>query len=231
MGKFGTGKLLDRFYTYRFYLLFLTISINFLLPPLLNFPILDASLRIFTNAILLMSSVNFIEMNKINLRRIWLVLGLIIIVLSVISEQPHDSNVFYELQYALKCLFFFIITANILKQISTTNEVTIDIILGSFCGYVLIGIIGYFMFLLLDITIANAFSGLSIVPIERKENLFYFTFTCLTTLGMGDILPTHMFTQRLAVLIAIIGQFYIAIVVAILISRYLQFKKERTVKK
>ena len=44
---------------------------------------------------------------------------------------------------------------------------------------------------------------------------------------MGDILPANIITQRVSIITAIIGQFYIAIVVAILISRYLQFKKER----
>ena len=220
-------KLIDKFYVYRFYLLFLTICINLLLPPLLNYPILDIVLRLFSNIILVMSGVNFLEINMKKLRFIWAILGIFIIVISIISEYASKTFFFLELQYGLKCLFFIIITSSILKQISSTYEVTNDVILGSFCGYVLLGFISYFFFMLLDITMSNSFTGLSDVALIRSNQLFYYTFTCLTTLGMGDILPANIITQRVSIITAIIGQFYIAIVVAILISRYLQFKKER----
>ena len=227
MGQSFLNKLLDKFYIYRFYLLFLTISINLLLPPLLDFPLLDVTLRIFSNVILVMSGVNFLEMDKKKLRFIWLILGVFIIIISIVSEHTHKTNLFLILQYSLKCLFFIIITSSILKQISSTFEVTNDVIMGSFCGYVLLGIICYFIFMLIDITMPNSFTGLSEVAAIRSNQLFYFTFTCLTTLGMGDILPGNIITQRVSIITAIIGQFYIAIVVAILISRYLQYKKER----
>ena len=226
MGQSLLNKLLDKFYIYRFYLLFLTISINLLLPPLLDFPLLDVTLRIFSNVILVMSGVNFLEMDKKKLRFIWLILGVFIIIISIVSEHTHKTNLFLILQYSLKCLFFIIITSSILKQISSTFEVTNDVIMGSFCGYVLLGIICYFIFMLIDITMPNSFTGLSEVAAIRSNQLFYFTFTCLTTLGMGDILPGNIITQRVSIITAIIGQFYIAIVVAILISRYLQYKKE-----
>ena len=222
------NKFLDKIYNLRFYLLFITIMINLILPPLTNFPILDTTLKIFSNSILIMSGVNFLEMNEKKLRLILFLLGLIIIVISIISEQPHKTILFYELQYGLKCLFFLIITGSILKQISSTNEVTKDVILGSFCGYVLLGIISYFLFMFIDLALPNAFSGLSSTPIERSNEIFCFTFTCLTTLGMGDILPAHVITQRVSILTAIIGQFYIAIVVAILIGRYLHYKREKS---
>ena len=227
MGQSFLNKLLDKFYIYRFYLLFLTISINLLLPPLLDFPLLDVTLRIFSNVILVMSGVNFLEMDKKKLRFIWLILGVFIIIISIVSEHTHKTNLFLILQYSLKCLFFIIITSSILKQISSTFEVTNDVIMGSFCGYVLLGIICYFIFMLIDITMPNSFTGLSEVAAIRSNQLFYFTFTCLTTLGMGDILPGNIITQRVSIITAIIGQFYIAIVVAILISRYIQYKKER----
>ncbi len=230
MSPLLTKSIAAKFYTYRFYLLFITICIILILPPLLNYPILDAILRVSSNIILIMSSVNFLEIDKKKLRFFWLLLGLLIVVISTIPEFSIKTNFILELQYGLKCLFFIIITASILKQISSTYEVTSDVILGSFCGYVLLGIISYFLFMFLESTMSNAFIGLSEVPGIKSNQLFYFTFTCLTTLGMGDILPGNIITQRFSIITAIIGQFYIAIVVAILISRYLQFKKKRNKK-
>jgi voltage-gated potassium channel Kch len=48
----------------------------------------------------------------------------------------------------------------------------------------------------------------------------YFSFVTIATLGYGDIAPRHPVGQVLASIEAIIGQFYVAIVVARLMSLY-----------
>jgi hypothetical protein len=50
--------------------------------------------------------------------------------------------------------------------------------------------------------------------------LVYFSFVTIATLGYGDITPQLPLPQILAALEAVIGQFYIAIVIAWLVSRY-----------
>jgi hypothetical protein len=58
-----------------------------------------------------------------------------------------------------------------------------------------------------------------------NNNVFlYFSFTTITTLGYGDIVPITPFLRHIAVLEAIFGQFYIAIVVAFILSRYIQHR-------
>ena len=48
--------------------------------------------------------------------------------------------------------------------------------------------------------------------------LSYFSFVTIATLGYGDIVPRLPVTQMLAILEAVIGQFYMAVVVAWLVS-------------
>ena len=66
-----------------------------------------------------------------------------------------------------------------------------------------------------------AISCLSHNPFFRENQIFYFTFSCLTTAGFGDIVATTIIGQKLAIFTASIGQFYIAVVVATLISRFM----------
>jgi voltage-gated potassium channel len=56
---------------------------------------------------------------------------------------------------------------------------------------------------------------------ERVEvQLIYFSFVTIATLGYGDITPRLPLAQMLAVLEAVIGQFYVAVVIAWLVSAY-----------
>ena len=50
--------------------------------------------------------------------------------------------------------------------------------------------------------------------------LVYYTFITLTTAGYGDITPQLPLAQSLAMIIAVMGQFYVAVVVAILVGKY-----------
>ena len=49
---------------------------------------------------------------------------------------------------------------------------------------------------------------------DVRMEMIYFSLVTLATLGYGDILPSAPFTQMLAVLEAVIGQFFIAVLVA-----------------
>jgi voltage-gated potassium channel len=51
------------------------------------------------------------------------------------------------------------------------------------------------------------------------RNLYY-TFITMTTVGYGDLLPVKPYARSLATLIAITGQFYLGIIVAMLVGKY-----------
>ena len=58
------------------------------------------------------------------------------------------------------------------------------------------------------------------VEVLRTEML-YFSLVTLATLGYGDILPSSPFTQMLAVLEAVIGHFFMAVLVAWLVGMFI----------
>ena len=56
---------------------------------------------------------------------------------------------------------------------------------------------------------------------SEMYQLTYFSFTTLTSLGFGDVLPLTPPAQSLALLIGITGQLYLTILVAMLVGKYL----------
>jgi hypothetical protein len=216
------NRLDDLLYTYRFHLLLITLLLNFFVAPFATFRILTAVIRIFTTTCLLLSGANFIQKEKRNLRNAWFSFGLINIAVAFATNIFPSFYLLESLQYFLMFLFFVVITVNLIQQIISINEVDMDVLIGAFCGYLLVGVICFFVIFIVNAAMPEAYSGVSSNIHERNSDLFYFAFTCLTTLGFGDILPVVNLSQKIAVFTAAIGQFYIAVVVALLISRFME---------
>ena len=117
-------------------------------------------------------------------------------------------------------LFFSSAALLILRRILQASRITMDIVRGGVCVYLLLG---YFWALLYGIVYtldANAFSS-ELVTEASYLNMFYFSFVTLTTLGFGDIVPVNEIASVLTVLEALVGQIYPAIFIALLVSGYL----------
>lgn len=127
-------------------------------------------------------------------------------------------------------LFFIVIVYLLLKQIATAREVNAEIILGSIIGYLLIGIIySIFIAIIIDkdpgaFSMAHAFVR---EPGESSDvsTPLYFVYVTLATVGYGDIVPLKPYARSIANLIAISGQFYIAIIVALLVGKFTSEKE------
>ena len=66
----------------------------------------------------------------------------------------------------------------------------------------------------------DAFANLTVQEVGPQEvaAMLYFSLTTLTTTGYGDIVAVDPFARSLANLEAVIGQFYLAITVARLVT-------------
>lgn len=107
------------------------------------------------------------------------------------------------------------------KVFSDRGPVTVHKIRGALAAYLLIGITWAFLYGFLDQLLPHAFS----LPadggeysLERQGSITYFSFITLTTLGYGDITPTHDISRMFAVMEALIGQLYPATLLARLVS-------------
>lgn len=97
------------------------------------------------------------------------------------------------------------------------GNVFTDRIFGSIVLYLLIGLIWAVAYALLDASLPEAFAGGG-GGSGDLGNWIYFSLVTLTTLGYGDIMPVARIARSMAVLEALIGQLYPAIIIARLVS-------------
>ncbi|MFI5322856.1 MAG: ion channel [Thermodesulfobacteriota bacterium] len=120
-------------------------------------------------------------------------------------------------------LFFLFVTITILDHILKSDEVTTDTLYGAVCVYLVLGILWACIYGLLEYVSPGAvFKGYS-GDIDNKmstNELLYYSYTTLATLGYGDITSITHVGRITSVLEAIIGQLYITFLVARLVSIY-----------
>jgi len=123
--------------------------------------------------------------------------------------------------------FNMFITVFMVRHIARSKQVTLTIIINSINGYLLIGVLGALLLAITEIaqkfffhidTGAINFSGNAAAGFH---DYLYFSFVTLTTLGYGDITPVSAFAKSLTIVIAISGQLYLTILIAMLVGKYL----------
>ncbi len=113
--------------------------------------------------------------------------------------------------------FSLAVPVAMIVHIMRQNRVTVDLILGAVCSYLLLGILFAILFKLSDEFLPGAFN-LGADASSRMSTFTYFSFTTLSTLGYGDITPVASGVRQLAILEALTGQVYLAVLVARLVG-------------
>jgi hypothetical protein len=128
--------------------------------------------------------------------------------------------------FHLFALLFFTFTVGvILREVYREKTVSADAVSGAFCGYLLTGLAFSHVYCVVESLHPGSFRGnealAGLLRDEREQHflLTYFSFLTLTTVGYGDITPASDAARGLAVVEAIVGQFYIAVLVAELIGK------------
>ena len=115
------------------------------------------------------------------------------------------------------------------------HEVTPNTIYGAISVYLLIGFIfsivfGFVTFIEPN-SITNSLNATNTVQNISHPDVLYYSYVTLTTLGFGDFIPTNSVTQTISILEAIIGQLYLTILIALLISNFIPYRRKPKAKK
>ena len=105
------------------------------------------------------------------------------------------------------------------------GEVDTNRLIGAMCIYEMIGLIWAVMYAGIASISPEAFAGDGLDAAAPFWDFVYYSFVTLTTLGYGDVTPHSAFAKSLAYMEALVGQLYIAILIASLIGTHLANRK------
>ena len=108
------------------------------------------------------------------------------------------------------------LVAGIIKQFRETEAVTLQTMFGVLCLYLLIGLIfGVAYATVNDLSSPSFFNP---PGSYGRDDFLYFSYTTLSTVGYGDLVPATNLGRSMAITEALVGQLYLVTVVAVIIS-------------
>ena len=207
--------------TGRFRPLFLCMLVLHLLYPYIERYASGELLLDILVAAVLVAAIYAISIQK-HLVRLAGLFGLMVLITDVASTLTNAAAV--EL-VALLCVvpFYVFTTVIVLSRVLTTTEVTSDTLYGAVCVYMLMALTWASLYMLIEWFHPASFyvsTASSPDQVLNWSDLFYFSYTTLTTLGYGDITPLPSAARSMATLEAACGVLYTAILVARLVGMH-----------
>jgi hypothetical protein len=106
------------------------------------------------------------------------------------------------------------------------GRITAHRVRGAILLYLSIAIVFAWLYRLIAFVVPAGFSGLKLTTGQQGalSPFLYYSFTALTTLGLGDITPVNAFARSLTVLEALLGQLFPAVILARILRLYMDDK-------
>jgi hypothetical protein len=161
-------------------------------------------------------------------RRISMMIGLSLSTVSIIltfwlAAAPAHWLVIISHGSLVVLIGFFAVT--ILGYVLGSGKVTSDKIYGAICAYLLFGYGWAFGYSLIEEVHPGSFTLPN--PIDRHDlvgrvmEMRYFSFVTLATVGYGDIVPHTPMARTMALLEAMLGQFYLVALIGRLVGLHI----------
>lgn len=151
---------------------------------------------------------------------IGLLLGVPGALLSAVGDFFNRPALHWTTYAFVVALYLFIIRL-MLRRIFIARIVSIDTIGYALCTYVLLGSVWTLLYAPFAAYDPQAFSQpLDVSSGHPGTSLIYFSFVTLTTLGYGDISPVSPVVRSLAILQALTGTLFLAVLISRLVGSY-----------
>jgi hypothetical protein len=132
--------------------------------------------------------------------------------------------------YGFTILFLGYIVALVIQALFQQRSITADTICASLCAYLLLGVCWAFIYAFIEDQMPGSFS-ISDVHLPKAGTLevsgahlgfaTYYSFVTLSTLGYGDVIPINSIARVFSYSEAVVGQIYLAVLVARLVGLHI----------
>jgi len=122
------------------------------------------------------------------------------------------------LSWAFGAAFYFWTLALLLRYVLLPEVMNANKLYGAGAIYLMLGVTWAYFYGIIQYFYPGSFAPAG-APLNQLD-LLYFSFTVLTTVGFGDIVPVHPVARGLTTLEQVIGVLYVAILIARLSSMY-----------
>ena len=210
----------------KFFYLLISLLLLFLIHPLLEGVIVFRFLLQIFFSVVLISALYAVSQKKVVL-----IVGLILLLPTLVGGW----SLYFIASPALDltgrsfgALFFAFTATTLVSKVFKEDEVTADTIAGAICVYLLIGLTWAFLYSVMEFLHPGSFSidkflpqDSSLQPEQQTTLFFYYSFVTLTTLGYGDIIPLTTPARAISFVEAIIGQIYVAVLIARIVGLHI----------
>ena len=192
--------------------------------------VVGSGLLPIVNTTLLMASV-YAVVNHRWLFRLLLIL-VVPILISIWFVDPYDDSEILDLLTTLSTnAFLFSVLVAVFADVIRSKRVTADTIFGAIAVYLLFGVIVAMMFQFLNnispgSVVASVGEAKTIVErYDQFGDILYFSFVTLTSVGYGDLTPIGPAARSLAMFEGVVGQLYLAVLIARLVGIHIAQEK------
>jgi hypothetical protein len=175
---------------------------------------------------LLLSGVMVCSVLAVGGRRRSLLVALLLITPALAGKwvSHFSPNLLASLVYLIAAMAFFgFVVASFIRFILRAHYVNANVLCSGLSGYILLGMLwmpAYVLVARLNPAAFNLPSTQGGAATMTGFNAFYFSFMTLCTVGYGDITPVSKGARMLAVMEAIAGLFYVAVLISRLVAIY-----------
>lgn len=129
-----------------------------------------------------------------------------------------------QVLFVLNVLLFIVVIVKFIIQIAQSERVDALVILQSINGYLLMGLLSgvIISFILAINPVAFSFPANDVFMdgVSSLSKSQYLGLVTLSTLGYGDIIPLAPIARSIVTFIAVAGQLYVAIIIALLVGKF-----------
>jgi hypothetical protein len=216
----ATRDALGRLFLGRCFYLFVTLLVLVALAPFVEAQRWGLAIRYIVSAVVMLAAVAAVGRSIVSFTFV-LAMAAPAMAFRWLALRNGDAT-YIDLALRLDAGVYAATIALLLRYVFDREVLTSDRLWGAAAAYLMIGVLWSFFYSIIDRRGEPAFAIRGASGSMQLNDLLYFSFGTLTTSGFGDIVPVTRVAQSAAMIEGIVGQLFMAILIARLVGVYPQ---------